>query len=99
MLHGMRARVVSWSSCRFRSVSKLWTLASPAFLLQSSRPVSVGTRGSLRLNIGGAPFLVEVTSGASRPVPPGNDLTYRIGAQFVSISPEHRQVIDRFTNQ
>ena len=39
-------------------------------LLQSSRPVGVGTRGSLRLNIGGAPFLADVDVGASRRDPP-----------------------------
>lgn len=68
-------------------------------LLQASRPVRVGTRGSLRLNIGGAPFLVAVDVRRVSAGPAGNDLTYRIGAEFVSISPEHRQVIDRFTNQ
>jgi hypothetical protein len=68
-------------------------------LLQSSRPVRVGTRGSLRLNIGGAPFLVAVDVRRVSAGPAGKDLTYRIGAEFVSITAEHRQVIDRFTNQ
>lgn len=67
-------------------------------LLQSSRPIEVGTRGSLRLNIGGTPFLVDVDVRRVSPSPTGKDLTYRIGAQFVGIGPEHRQVIERFTN-
>jgi hypothetical protein len=67
-------------------------------LLQSSRPVEVGTRGLLRLNIDGTPFQAEVDVRRVTAGPTGKDLTYRIGAQFVAISPEHRQIIERFTS-
>ena len=69
-------------------------------LLQSSRSIEPGTRGSLKLNFGGTPFsadveirrAVSVTVGGSSP-------SYRVGASFVAITPEHRQLIERFANQ
>ena len=67
-------------------------------LLQSTRPIEVGTRGSLRLNIEGTPFHAEVDVRRVSPSPTGKDLTYRIGAQFVGVSPEHRRIIESFTS-
>jgi hypothetical protein len=68
-------------------------------LLHSSRPVAPGERGSLRLNVGGQAFSagIEVQRVSAGSV--GGDSGYSIGAMFVAISPEHRQVIERFTNQ
>lgn len=67
-------------------------------LLQSSRLVHAGARGSLRLSLGGTPFSADVT--VQRVVPSGSlAYGYRIGATFVAISLEHRQVIERFTSQ
>ena len=67
-------------------------------LLQSSRPIEVGTRGCLRLSIDGTPFAAEVDVRRVSPSPTGKDLRYRIGAQFVGISPENRRIIERFTS-
>ena len=75
-------------------------------LMESSRPVAVGTRGSLRLNVGGTPFSAEVEAELNRrsgvrrvsEATSGKGLKYRIGASFTSMNPEHRQVIERFTN-
>ncbi len=68
-------------------------------LLQCSQRVKVGARGRLRLNVGGTPVMadVEVRRIMTGPVP--RDTDYRIGALFVGISREHRQVIERFTRQ
>jgi hypothetical protein len=66
-------------------------------LLQSSRLVHAGARGSLRLSLGGTPFSADVT--VQRVVPSDLAGAYRVGATFVAISLEHRQVIERFTSQ
>jgi len=68
-------------------------------LLHSSRPVAAGERGNLRLNVGGQPFSANIEVQRVSAVSPGGGTGYSIGAMFVAISPEHRQVIERFTNQ
>jgi hypothetical protein len=67
-------------------------------LLQTSRPIPVGTRGSLRLNIDGTPFQAEVDILRVTPGSRGQSLTYSVGAQFVAVSAEHQRVIERFTS-
>jgi hypothetical protein len=67
-------------------------------LMESSRPVAVGTRGSLRLNVGGTPFSAEVEVRRVSEATSGKGVKYRIGASFTSMNPEHRHVIERFTN-
>jgi c-di-GMP-binding flagellar brake protein YcgR len=73
-------------------------ISAAGVLVQANRPIEVGTQGSLRLNIDGTVFQAEVNVRRVAPVASGKDLTYRIGAEFVRITPEHRQVIERFTN-
>jgi hypothetical protein len=67
-------------------------------LLQSSRPMKIGQRGALRLALFGQELTTQVAvmrvSSAA-----GVDSGYRIGAAFMSMPPEHRQIIERFTNQ
>src|SRR4029453_260737 len=69
-------------------------------LLHASRRIDPGTRGCLRLNLWGAPFAGDVEGGG---VSPGRDKGghegYRVGATFVAISAEHRQLIERFASQ
>ena len=66
-------------------------------LLQSPRLLSPGSRGSLRFTLAGAPFLADIQI---RRVTPGSDAAsgYRIGATFVGMTLEHRQLIERFMN-
>jgi hypothetical protein len=45
------------------------------------------------------PFAADVEVRRVSPGPDGREAGFRIGAMFVGISPEHRQVIERFTNQ
>jgi len=67
-------------------------------LLQSSRPVNVGARGALRLTFGDQSLNTDVAVTRVSPTSTGADGQYRIGAKFVSIRPEHRQLIERLTS-
>jgi len=66
-------------------------------LLQSSRPVGVGVRAPLRLTIAGQSFSTEVA--VTRVSPSSAAGGYQIGAAFVTIEPEHRELIERFTRE
>jgi hypothetical protein len=66
-------------------------------LMQSARPVKVGARGTLRLTIGGESFASDVVV-AWVSDPPARVDGYRIGARLVGVSPEHLQMIERFTS-
>ena len=65
-------------------------------LLQSSRPVNVGLRAPLHLKFGGESFATEVLVTRVSPSAGG---AYAIGAKFLAITPEDRQLIDRFTRE
>jgi hypothetical protein len=70
-------------------------------LLQASQPLDIGARGRLRLNLWGAPFTADVE--VRRVSPPraerGRHNEYRIGAVFIAIASEHRQLVERFMSQ
>ena len=69
-------------------------------LLHSVRPIDPGTRGSLKLNFWGTPFSADVEVRRAVSVTDGGSSQgYRVGATFVAISPEHRQLIERFASQ
>lgn len=69
-------------------------------LLYSARPVEPGTRGSLKLNFWGTPFTADVEVRRAVAVPESAGSTgYRVGASFVAITPQHRQLIERVANQ
>ena len=72
-------------------------ISTAGVLLQSPRLLNPGSRGSLRFTLAGAPFLADIQV---RRVTPGSDAGsgYRIGATFVGMSLEHRQLIERFMN-
>jgi hypothetical protein len=72
-------------------------ISTAGVLLQSPRLLSPGARGSLRFTLAGAPFLADIQV---RRVTPGSDAAsgYRIGATFVGMTLEHRQLIERFMN-
>ena len=64
-------------------------------LLQSSEAIAAGTKGNLRLHLDGSAFRADVqvqrVDGA-----PGGTAGYRLGATFVGLSPDLRQLIERF---
>jgi hypothetical protein len=71
---------------------------SPAgVLLQSSHSTTVGSRGRLKMNMGGQPFSADVEV---RRISLGvANVGHRIGVMFVDLSPECQQMIERFTQQ
>jgi hypothetical protein len=64
-------------------------------LLQSSEAVEAGTTGHLRLHLDGAPFKADVQVQRVAAAPAGT-AGYRLGATFVGLSPDLRQLIERF---
>ena len=68
-------------------------------LLRTSQPIDAGTRGSLRLNLSGAALAADVEVRRVFPfVEYGRDNGYGVGAAFVAITPEHRQLLERFVS-
>lgn len=64
-------------------------------LLQSSEAVAAGTKGNLRLHLDGLPFRADVQVQRVAAAPAGS-AGYRLGATFVGLSAELRQLIERF---
>ena len=75
---------------------RLLDISLGGVLLESTHPVELGTRATLRFNFGGVPFTADVqverldSSGADR---------YSIGASFVALSKQDQRVIERFADQ
>ena len=73
-------------------------ISAGGVLIESARPLDVGTQGALRLNLAGAPFGADIIV---RRV--SNDYSgsgpFRIGAKFVTLSADNRQLIERFVIQ
>jgi hypothetical protein len=94
MGHAELAKVPTSQSVQVLDISVM------GVLLHASRAVDPGTRGSLKLNFWGSPFSAEVEIRRAVPVVEhGTTLGYRVGATFVAITPEHRQLIERFASQ
>jgi hypothetical protein len=69
-------------------------------LLHVNRPVEPGARGCLRLNLWGTPFTADVEVRRVNQLVNGErSVGYGVGAVFVAIMPEHRQLIERFASQ
>jgi PilZ domain len=69
-------------------------------LLRANQSLDIGTRRHLRLNMWGAAFDAEVEVRRVSPAAhDGTSQVYDIGAVFMAISPEHRQLIERFAIQ
>jgi hypothetical protein len=79
---------------------RLVDISLSGVLLESTHPVELGTRGTLRFNFGGAPFSADVevqrlTDLAPLPARP----RFAIGAAFVALSQQDQRVIERFADQ
>lgn len=73
-------------------------ISATGVLLQAARPLRIGVTGALRFSLGGQPFAADVqVSRVTTDDPPSAG--YRIGVKFLSVSPEHRQIIERFIAQ
>jgi len=77
---------------------QLLDISVTGVLLQSSQPIEPSARGSLRVNFGGVPLTAEVEIQRVSVVP-GDTPSYRIGARFLGMAPQHRQLIERFMVQ
>ena len=65
-------------------------------LIQSVHAARVGSRGRLRLSLGGQPFSAEIE--VRRTIPAGPNC-HRMGVKFVDVTPEQERMIERFTQQ
>ena len=71
-------------------------LSASGVLLQSRDAVDLRSKAMLRLSVGGSPFAAEIE--VMRVAPAATD-GFRIAAQFLEITPKHRQLIERFISQ
>jgi hypothetical protein len=75
-------------------------ISAAGVLLQTSQPVEPGMRGCLRLNLWGKPFSADVQVVRVHQIGDGERSSrYGVGAMFVGMVPEHRQLIEQFANQ
>ena len=77
---------------------RILEVSATGVLLQAQDAVGVRSKALLRLSVGGSPFAAEIevmrVGPSSRP-----SEGYRIAAQFLAITPRHRQLIERFITQ
>jgi hypothetical protein len=78
---------------------RLLDISLGGVLFESSNPVELGTRATLRLNFGGSPFSVAVKVERVQSARTGVDGRYLVGASFVALSRDDQRVIERFANQ
>jgi hypothetical protein len=79
---------------------RLLDISLGGVLFESSNPVELGTRATLRLNFGGSPFSVAVKVERAELARGGSpNGRYLVGASFVALSPEDQRVIERFAHQ
>jgi len=77
---------------------RILDLSASGVLLQAQDAVGVHAKALLRLSVGGSPFAAEVEVMRVGPAPQPSE-GYRIAAQFLEITPNHRQLIERFISQ
>ena len=78
---------------------RLLDISLGGVLLESSHPVDVGTRGTLRFNFGGVPFSADVKVERIDSQHSGAAERFTIGASFVALSRQDQRVIERFADQ
>jgi hypothetical protein len=93
-------RIVEGHSMAVHSVEsvRVLDLSASGVLLQASDVVGLRSKALLRLSVGGSPFAAEVEVMRVSRAPQSSE-GYRIAAQFLAITPKHRQLIERFISQ
>jgi hypothetical protein len=93
-------RIVEGHSMAVHSAEsvRILDLSANGVLLQGQDAVGVHSKGLLRLAVDGSPFAAEIEVMRVAPAPQPSD-GYRIAAQFLAITPKHRQLIERFISQ
>jgi c-di-GMP-binding flagellar brake protein YcgR len=66
-------------------------------LVHAGQSAKEGSRGRLRLDLAGQPFAAEVEVRRLAPGPGGQG--YKIGARFLDLNDEQRQLIEAFTHR
>ena len=77
---------------------RILDLSATGVLLQAQDAVGVRSKALLRLSVGGSPFAAEIEVMRVGLAPQASE-GYRIAAQFLAITPRHRQLIERFISQ
>jgi hypothetical protein len=77
---------------------RILELSATGVLLQSRDAVGVRSKARLRLSVAGSPFAAEIEIMRVAQTP-GADDGFCIAAQFLEITPKHRQLIERFISQ
>jgi PilZ domain-containing protein len=76
---------------------RLLDISLTGVLVQAGLPAKEGSRGRLRLDLGGNPFAAEVEV---RRIAQGvGGQGYKIGARFVDLSDDQRHIIEGFTRR
>ena len=70
-------------------------ISVPGLLLVTPEPLDVGTRGILHMTLSGTPLQLEVQVQRVAPTRFGGP-GFDVGARFIGISSEQRQLIERF---
>jgi hypothetical protein len=78
---------------------RLLDISLGGVLLESSHPVDLGTRGTLRFNFGGVPFSADVRVERLDSRLTGAGERFTVGASFVALSRQDQRVIERFADQ
>jgi len=73
-------------------------ISTGGVMLTTNRSVDLGTKGRLRLNLGGTSLAADVQIQRVHAEPGAAD-QYLVGAMFVALDAEERQLIERFTTQ
>jgi c-di-GMP-binding flagellar brake protein YcgR len=76
---------------------QLLDISQTGVLILTSQYAKEGSRGRLRFNLGGQPFSADVE--IRRIVSGHGGAGYKIGARFVDLSEENRQIIVGFTTR
>jgi hypothetical protein len=78
---------------------RLVDISVSGVLLRSKHQVELGTKGTLRFNLGGQPFAAHVEVARVAAVEGPGPERYSIGASFLSLDAEARHAIERFIEQ
>lgn len=79
---------------------RLLDISLSGVLLESTHPVELGTRGTLRFSFAGEPFTADVKVERLTPqAPAAGGACFSIGATFVTLSRQDQRVIERFADQ
>jgi hypothetical protein len=84
----------------FPTAVRLLDISLSGVLLESTHPVDLGQRGTLRFNFGGVPFSADVrVERVDQSRSDTGVVRYAIAAAFVALSSHDQRIIERFADQ